>query len=36
VAQATKSELIVNLKPAKALHVEVLTSILLGADEAIE
>jgi putative ABC transport system substrate-binding protein len=36
VVQATKSELIVNLKAAKALGLDVPTSILLRADEVIE
>jgi putative ABC transport system substrate-binding protein len=36
VVQATKSELIVNLKTAKALGLDVPTSILLSADEVIE
>jgi putative ABC transport system substrate-binding protein len=36
VVQATKSELIVNLRTAKALGLDVPTSILLRADEVIE
>jgi putative tryptophan/tyrosine transport system substrate-binding protein len=36
VVQATKSELIVNLKTAKTLGLDVPTSFLLRADEVIE
>jgi putative tryptophan/tyrosine transport system substrate-binding protein len=36
VVQATKSELIVNLRTAKTLGLDVPTSILLSADEVIE
>ena len=36
VEQATEIEIFVNLKAAKALGVEVPTSILLRADEVIE
>jgi putative tryptophan/tyrosine transport system substrate-binding protein len=36
VVQATKSELIVNLKTAHELGLDVPTSILLRADEVIE
>jgi putative ABC transport system substrate-binding protein len=36
VQQATKVELIVNLKTAKALGITMPTSILVRADEVIE
>ena len=36
VQQVTKVEMVINLKAAKALHLDVPTSLLLRADEVVE